>query len=185
MLAVGGIEPRKGTLDLLEAYARLRDAEDTRDLALVVAGGETLFDYRGYRAEFDRRALELEVVPVLLGVVADDALPSLVAAASVLGFVWTKEGFGLAAMEALAAGVPLVARDLPVLHEVFDGAARFAADPASMAAALTAAVTVPDPVLTQQGRVLAARHDWPGAAARHLDFYRKQPGPGSVRVGDG
>ena len=42
-----------------------------------------------------------------------------VAGAAVFAFPSTKEGFGLAAMEALAAGVPVVVRDLPVLREVF------------------------------------------------------------------
>jgi glycosyltransferase involved in cell wall biosynthesis len=74
-------------------------------------------------------------------------------------------------MEALAAGVPLVTRDLPVLREVFGGAARFGADPAGIAAALSDALDRPDPVLTAVGRSLAARHTWPAAAQRHLEFY--------------
>ncbi len=113
VLAVGGIEPRKGTMDLLEAYALLREVP----LRLVIAGGETLFDYRDYRARWDKRAAELGADPVVLGPVAHDELPSLVAAARVFAFPSAKEGFGLAAMEALAAGVPVVTRDLPVLRD--------------------------------------------------------------------
>ncbi|HEV7907853.1 MAG TPA: MSMEG_0565 family glycosyltransferase, partial [Pseudonocardiaceae bacterium] len=48
VLTVGGIEPRKGSLELLEAYAQLR--RSAPDVRLVIAGGETLFDYRAYRA---------------------------------------------------------------------------------------------------------------------------------------
>ncbi|WP_404829425.1 hypothetical protein [Streptomyces albicerus] len=48
-------------------------------------------------------------------------------------------------MEALAAGVPLVVRELPVLREVFGSAARFAATPEDLAAALGAAVSDDDP----------------------------------------
>ncbi|WP_344735280.1 MSMEG_0565 family glycosyltransferase, partial [Nocardioides fonticola] len=115
VLALGGIEPRKGSLDLLEAFAAMRDPA----LRLVIGGGETLFDYRDYRAAFDRRAAELGIEPVVLGTLSETELPTLVAQADVLAMVSTKEGFGLAAMEALAAGVPVVARDLPVLREVF------------------------------------------------------------------
>src|SRR6185436_7870051 len=87
VLAVGGIEPRKGSIDLLEAYAALGCA----DVPLVFAGGETLFDYRAYRAEFDARAAELGVRPVLLGTVDDADMPGLMAGAAVLPFVSAKE----------------------------------------------------------------------------------------------
>lgn len=174
VLAVGGIEPRKGTLDLLEAYALLpRIDRSLADVSLVIAGGETLFDYRDYRAQFDRRAVELGVQPVLLGVVNDDDLPALVAASSLLSFVSNKEGFGLAAMEALAARVPVVVRDLPVLHEVFDGAATFAVNPSSMADAIARRLTQADPSLEEGGVRLAGRHSWTDAAVRHVDVYRR------------
>lgn len=45
------------------------------------------------------------------------------------------EGFGLAGMEALAAGVPVVARDLPGLREVYGDTVVFANDIAGIAAA--------------------------------------------------
>jgi glycosyltransferase-like protein len=171
VLAVGGIEPRKGTLDLLEAYALLR--ADHPDVRLVLAGGETLFDYRDYRETFDLRAADLAVEPELLGVVDDDALPALVAEASALSFVSTQEGFGLAALEGLAAGTPVVARDLPVLREVLGDAVEYAVDPASIAAALERAlVDPPDP---SPGRFLARGFTWDAAAEAHLRFYRGLP----------
>ncbi|MEU5323738.1 MSMEG_0565 family glycosyltransferase [Streptomyces sp. NPDC021056] len=170
VLTVGGIEPRKGSLDLLEAYALLRI--DHPGVRLVVAGGETLFDYREYRARWETRACELGVEPVVLGPVPDEQLPSLVAAADAFAFPSLKEGFGLAAMEALAAGVPLVVRDLPVLREVFGPVARFGATPEGLADELGRALTRHDPVRRAAGRELAARHTWNAAARRHLDFYR-------------
>lgn len=170
VLTVGGIEPRKGSLDLLEAYALLRASHP--DVGLVIAGGETLFDYRDYRARWERRASELGVEPVILGPVPDDGLPALVAAADAFAFPSLREGFGLAAMEALAAGIPLVVRDLPVLREVFGPTARFSATPEDLADELGHALTEHDPVRQAGGRELAARHTWDTAARRHLDFYR-------------
>jgi glycosyltransferase involved in cell wall biosynthesis len=136
VLTVGGIEPRKGSLDLLEAYALLR--ADHPRVRLVIAGQQ---------------------------------LPPLVAAADTFAFPSAKEGFGLAAMEALAAGVPLVVRDLPVLREVFGRTARFADTPEALAAALGQALTRPDPARQAAGRALAARRTWAEAAQRHLAFY--------------
>jgi glycosyltransferase-like protein len=169
LLAVGGIEPRKGSLDLLEAYALLR--RDLPALELVVAGGETLFDYRDYRARWTARAVELGVTPRILGPVEHETLPALVAGAAAFGFPSTKEGFGLAAMEALAAGTPVVVRDLPVLREVFGPAVGYGTDAPSLAAALLTAIKEPGPGRTEAGRALAAAHMWSSAAARHVDFY--------------
>jgi glycosyltransferase-like protein len=165
VLAVGGIEPRKGSLDLLDAFAGLSD----RHVQLVFAGGETLFDYRDYRSEFDRRAVELGIEPVILGTVDDDELPHLVAQAAVLPFFSTKEGFGLAAMEALAASTPVVARDLPVLREVFGDSVTYASSVETMTSGLDRALHEPqDP---SPGLALAHSLTWDEAARRHLEFY--------------
>lgn len=178
VLAVGGIEPRKGSLDLLEAYAILRESRP--DVRLVIAGGETLFDYRDYRARWDERAAELAVWPVVLGPVDDDELPALVAGASAFAFPSTKEGFGLAAMEALAAGVPLVTRELPVLREVFGEVARFASDPGGMADQLAAALAGPEPARAEAGRALAFSYTWQAAATAHLRLYSSLATPGAT-----
>jgi glycosyltransferase-like protein len=168
VLTVGGIEPRKGSIELLEAYASLGRPE----VALVIAGGETLFDYRPYRALWEARAAELGVVPVVLGPVPDPDLPALVAGAEAFAFPSVKEGFGLAAMEALAAGVPTVVSDLPVLRQVFAGAVAFADGAAAFADALAAALDGRDPGREAVGRALAARHTWAAAALHHLVLYQ-------------
>ncbi|WP_375486709.1 MSMEG_0565 family glycosyltransferase [uncultured Jatrophihabitans sp.] len=169
VLAVGGIEPRKGSEHLVGAMALVQRREP--GLRLVVAGGETLFDYRDYRARVLDRAAELGVVPELLGPVPDEQLPGLVAQASAFAFPSVKEGFGMAAMEALAAGVPVVMRDLPVLREVFDGSVAFAHDEAELACGLLDAARAPDGRRVEAGRTLAARHTWQRAAAAHERFY--------------
>jgi glycosyltransferase-like protein len=170
VLAVGGIEPRKGTVDLVRAMAVLRAGRP--DVRLVLAGGETLFDYRAYRAEFDQVAADLGVAPVLLGPVDDARLPGLVAGCGAFGFVSTQEGFGLAAMEALAADVPVVVRDLPVLREVFGPHVRYAATVPGIAAALGAGL---DAGPLPGGPAYAAAHTWDRAARAHLAFYGSLP----------
>ncbi|MGV9834715.1 MSMEG_0565 family glycosyltransferase [Nocardia niigatensis] len=172
VLALGGIEPRKGSLDLLEAFALLR--RNHPNLHLVFAGGETLFDYRDYRSRFHDRAAELGIRPTILGTVPHPDLPALMASAAMVPFFSTKEGFGLAAMEALAAGIPVVARDLPVLREVFGDTVQYAVSPVDMAAGMSHALAT-DPSRAERGKALAALFSWDRAARAHLDFYRAHP----------
>jgi glycosyltransferase-like protein len=171
VVTVGGIEPRKGSLELLEAYSLLQATDS--EVRLVIAGGETLFDYRDYRAQWEKRAAELGVSPVVLGPVDDAELPSLVAAAEVFAFPSIKEGFGLAPMEALAAGVPLVVSDLPVLREVFRDAATYAAGPGALAGEIRAALLGVDEKRRSRGREVAAGYTWSAAAAAHLQLYQR------------
>lgn len=170
VFTVGGIEPRKGSIDLLHAMAALRRSAE--DVKLVIAGGDTLFDYRDYRAEWEQAAEELNLSPVVLGPVPHQDLPPLMAAASVFAFPSINEGFGLAALEALAAGVPLVTSDLPVMKEVFGDAARFAATPAEFAGELATALHERDPERQAAGMTLASTYTWKAAAEAHLRLYR-------------
>ena len=166
VLAVGGIEPRKGSIDLLAAHAEL--ITEHPEVQLVFAGGETLFDYRDYRAEFDRLQDSLGVTPHILGAIDDRDLPSLVAGCAAFAFPSVKEGFGLAALEALAAGRPVVARELPILREVFGPTVAYAGDVAGLAGQLAQALAGPDEARARQGRDLARSLTWEAAARAHL-----------------
>jgi len=170
VLAVGGVEPRKGTADLVIAMAAVQRTDP--GLRLVIAGGETLFDYRDYRAAVLKAAADLGVDLEVLGPVEHDRIRPLMAQASVFAFPSIKEGFGLAAMEALAAGVPVVMRDLPVLREIFGDSAVFAATAEHLAEAILAASVASDAGRTRRGQNLAYAHSWTAAARRHIAFYR-------------
>jgi hypothetical protein len=61
-------------------------------------------------------------------------------------------------MEALAAGVPLVTRNLPVLREVFGPAAMLADSVPALTDALAHALAAPDPVRREAGSAAADRH---------------------------
>lgn len=171
VLTVGGIEPRKGSLQLADAWAAVRSR--LRGMRLVIAGGETLFDYRDYRTEFDRRCQELGIEPLIVGAVAEDRLPALVAGASVFAFPSAKEGFGLAALEAAAAGVPLVVSDLPVFRQILGGGALFAPDPPALGRAILAAARSPDPTRLTIARSVAFSYSWDAAAASHVALYAR------------
>jgi glycosyltransferase involved in cell wall biosynthesis len=107
----------------------------------------------------------------LLGPVDHDRLPTLMAAAEVFAFPSVKEGFGLAAMESLAAGTPVVMRDLPVLREVFADTVAYTSDDVSLAGAIASSKRDPDVIA--RGRDFALTHTWTHAARSHVDFYEQ------------
>jgi glycosyltransferase-like protein len=188
ILSVGGIEPRKGSRTLLEAFARARAGLGPRPL-LAIAGGETLFDYADYRAAWDEDAARLglhvhrgprpgeDADVAVLGPVDDEEMPALYRAADLLAFPSEREGFGLVVLEAQAAGLPVVASDLPVLREFLaDGRDCLMApvgDPAALAGALSAAMGdgALRARLAEAGRATAARFTWQAAAAAHEEVY--------------
>ena len=126
VLAVGGIEPRKGSLALLDAFAYLRAELDGADPLLVVAGGATLFDYRDELQRWAERRAAIGLTDHELhelGPVSDADLERLYRAADVLAFPSVAEGFGLVVLEALASGLPVVASDIDVLRGYLDDGA--------------------------------------------------------------
>jgi glycosyltransferase-like protein len=177
ILTVGGIEPRKGSDTLVRAVALLR----ARDPVLAVVGGHSFQDYRAYRegvfSLLPRLGLELGRDVVLPGTVTDAELPSWFAAADVFAFPSTKEGWGLVVLEAMSAGLPVVASDLPVFREYLrpgrDALLVPPGDPQSLAAALTSVLDDPDLAdrLRAAGRAVAARFPWAATAAEHQAVY--------------
>jgi glycosyltransferase-like protein len=179
VMTIGGIEPRKGTLTLLEGFARLRRLAPELDARLVVAGGATLFDYRSEVDRFHARVDELglgEAVRVL-GTLEEGEIESLYRAADVFAFPSTKEGFGLAALEALASGLPVVASDLDALTTFLEHGHSAMLVPVGDHEALGAALADVgrDPaavqILRANGLHVAADYTWDRAAAAHEDAY--------------
>lgn len=179
ILTVGGIEPRKGSDTLVRAVALLRDRG--RDPVLAVVGGHSFQDYRAYRERvfslLPELGLEVGRDIVLPGTVADDELPSWFAAADVFAFPSAKEGWGLAVLEAMSAGAPVVASDLPVFREYLtpgrDALLVPVGSPAALAGAL--ASVLGDAHLAQRlraaGQAVAARYTWEATAAEHTAIY--------------
>ena len=179
ILAVGGIEPRKGSDTLMAAVAELR--RSGRRPVLAVVGGHSFQDYREYRervlASLPGLGLRLDDDVVLLGTVPDAELPGWYAAADVLAFPSTKEGWGLAVLEAMSAGLPVVASDLPVFREYLRPGRDALMVPVNDAAALAAALgaVLDDAALAGRlraaGDQVCARFTWERCAAEHQRIY--------------
>jgi len=113
-VAVGRLEGQKGYADLLEAWARLRN-----DARPVVAGAALIVAGEGR----ERPALEAQIRRLGLGDRVQlpghrEDIPKLLAGGDLLAFSSHYEGFGLALVEALAAGLPVVATAVDSVPEV-------------------------------------------------------------------
>jgi glycosyltransferase involved in cell wall biosynthesis len=118
VLALGTIEPRKDYPSLVHAFGIL--AEKLDDVALVIAGPD------GWGADALEAALGASRRRgriVRLGHVPSNRFDRLLARAAVVAYPSVYEGFGLVPLEAMAAGVPVVATAAGAVPEVTgDGA---------------------------------------------------------------
>ena len=114
LLMVGTLEPRKGHAQALAAIESLWEAGV--DLNLVIVGKEGWRTQRLARQlrrhpERDRRLFWLQGA-------SDTLLLQLYAQSSALLAASLAEGFGLPLIEAARQGLPIIARDIAVFHEV-------------------------------------------------------------------
>jgi glycosyltransferase involved in cell wall biosynthesis len=170
LLFTGTREPRKNLDRLLRAFALVPDL----GLDLVVAGPA------GWGSEDLRaRTVDLGIAGRVEfpGYLRDDDLAALLAGARAFVFPSLYEGFGLPPLEAMAAGVPVVAARAGALPEVL-GDAPFWCDPLdveSIAAAIRTAVTDDGSRAraVAAGRARAAGYDWAETARLTLGAYER------------
>lgn len=176
-LTVGGLEPRKNSLNLLRAFAQVRDTNPPAKL--VVVGGETLFDYQDYRqacfALMD--ALDLRSSVVLAGVVSTEELAALYRVADAFLFPSLKEGWGLVVLEAIASGLPVITSNQAPFTEFLSPAQALLVDPENPAAIAQAMHQICDPdlarSLVQASAPILSSYTWNTSAQQHLQHYRQ------------
>ncbi len=106
ILFVGRLEERKGLIHLLRAYHRLRKRKVDARL-LVVGAGAKLREYRRFVGLRGIRDVEF------VGRVSDEQKARYFASADIFCAPATgQESFGIVLLEAMAAGVPVVASDI-------------------------------------------------------------------------
>lgn len=184
-LSVGGIEERKNTLRLLDAFIALR--AEVPNAQWVIAGGSSLLNHDAYLGEFRARlaASGLAVSPgadgappiVLTGPVADADMPALYRTADVLVMPSLREGFGLVVLEALACGTPAVVSAIAPFTEHLSDADCGWCDPndaRSIARAMHRALA-PEraAALAHRTPEVCLRHSWSASAAQHVELYRR------------
>ena len=173
VLYVGQFDPRKNVGGLLRAFARAADAD--RDLRLVVVGD------LGKLASALRDALADPRVPrdrvIVTGYVDDATLAALYAGAECLLHAALLEGFGLTALESLAAGTPVVGYAGGAVAEVVADAGLLvrSGDEASLGDALVRFLA--DDALREacasRAHARAGTFSWDRAADETLAVYRR------------
>ena len=142
VLAVGRMYPRKRFVDLLHAAARLRSALPAARVRIVGKGPDWEAVVRL------RDELRLGETVTLLGDVTRDELAAEYVRADCFCLPSVQEGFGIVFLEAMAAGLPVVAcRAAAVPEVVEDGVTGVLVpprDPAALARALAAFLTRPE-----------------------------------------
>ena len=165
---VGQAVERKGLPVLLRAFEALRDHVNVE---LLVIGSE--------RDEVDPLLLDGGQGITILGKVSDDEKSAALAGADLLvAPSLGGESFGMVLTEALAAGTPVVASDIPgyrdVVRDGVDGVLVPRGDPTILAQTLRDLAVEPRrrEAMASRARDRAQRFAWPTVAGEVLDAYR-------------
>jgi glycosyltransferase-like protein len=178
-LTVGGIEPRKNSIGLLQAFAKVRLQLPTAQL--IIAGGATLFDYQPYRNSFFEVAEKLAIVTgeslLLPGVLSHETIPMLYRLADSFVFPSVKEGWGLVIFEAIAANLPVITSNQPPFTEFLTPDQALLIDPQDVDALAQAMIASLQPQvadrLKQKSQSVLAQYSWEASARLHQQCYRQ------------
>ena len=171
ILFVGRFEPRKGVLDLLQAYRILRKTGCECRL-LLVGGGPQEREARRYIATRRLHGVEF------LGRVSDDEKAQLFRTADVFVSPATgRESFGIVLLEAMAAGAPIVASDIHgykgVVRRDREALLVPPRQPKAIAASIARLLREPETAaaMSAAGSRRAEEFSWPRVTAKVEDYY--------------
>jgi glycosyltransferase involved in cell wall biosynthesis len=169
ILCVGAIQKRKNQIALVRAF-RAAPA----DWNLVLAGSQ------GYEADSVLRAVgdsPMRERIHITGYISDDDIAGWYARASIFAFPSLDEGFGMPALEAMAAGVPVIAGNRSSLPEICGDAAMLV-DPGNdeelaEAIEILASDETRRVSMAARGRQYAAGFRWEDAVRKTTEVYKE------------
>lgn len=175
-LAVGNIKPEKGFEDLLDAASILRSQTSRARFVIFIAGGVSDHAYHANLLA-QHRSLKLNGTVTFLGSRSD--MPALYSAADAFVLSSRKEGLPMVLLEAMSAGLPVVATAVGAVPEVIrhgqEGLVTDAASPQALAAAMKQLLDSPElrTSLSQAGKLrVTTQYSVAAMADHYLKVYR-------------
>jgi len=170
-LFLGTLEPRKNLVRLIRAFDRLLQAAPEYRLVIVGRKGDA------HESVFDLvTALGIGERVQWLGALPDDQVFKILKGAEMLAYPSLYEGFGLPALEGMAAGIPVLSSDSHALKEVCGDGALLVnpRDECEMFEGLkTLALDRGEAVdIAERGRRRAREFTWSRCANQTLEAYR-------------
>jgi glycosyltransferase involved in cell wall biosynthesis len=167
-------KPHKNLDNVVKAYARALKMQQDLPHRLVCVGDRTGVEFK-VRQRASQLGIEDRVV--LLGHVAQEALPAVYQGAALFLFPTLYEGFGLPVVEAMASGLPVITSNTSALKEIGAGYADLVnpLDVEGMAKAVVRCLSDADhrESLKKLGRRRAQDFHWKKAAEKTLAIYRQ------------
>jgi glycosyltransferase involved in cell wall biosynthesis len=179
ILSVGGLAAHKNVYTALAAFYSLHDQGFIPDHTFVVVGER-------FHTHSDRRLLDVAGRDIhervcFTGVVADEDLPAIYKGASLFVYPSLYEGFGIAPIESMSCGVPVLASQNGSLPEVLGEAAWLVDDPTDVDALAEGILRIlTDSAvwekLRKRGLENARRFSWSQTAKETLALYTQLVG---------
>ncbi|MCK5131895.1 MAG: glycosyltransferase family 4 protein [Candidatus Sabulitectum sp.] len=170
ILSVGRLAPAKNYRTALKAVADLIDRTDHAFKWMIAGDG-------GMRTELEELVSDLSLNGVVEFLGTCDDIPQLMRDSDIFFIPSLWEGFGIAAVEAMASGLPVVASDVSGLREVVGSEAGLLVDPASvedMSVALKKLICDSDTALEMgsHGPEKASNYSLEACAVSHINLFR-------------
>ncbi|MDA8016207.1 MAG: glycosyltransferase family 4 protein [Thermoanaerobaculia bacterium] len=173
LLFVGNPKPHKNLDRVVQAYARAVELHDFPH-QLVCVGDRSGLEFR-IRQRAEQFGLGDRIV--LLGHVAQEALPAIYQGAALFLYPTLYEGFGLPVVESMASNTPVITSNTSALKEIAAGYATLVnpLDVEGMARAIVKCLTNDDhrSSLARMGLRRSKDFSWRRAAEKTLAVYRQ------------
>ncbi len=171
-LFIGRLEKKKNVATLVRAFDAWKQASGA-DTKLVLCGAFG-FGEEEIRSAIDQSAFASDVL--LPGFISEEQKYALLSQALAYTLPSYYEGFGMPVLEAMVVGAPVIASDIPVMHEVCDDAALYA-DPNLVDAWVRAFDVVKSDLdvrekLVHDGFARAKQFTWNSTAKKTLEVLR-------------